>query len=234
MSLTVPPYIVKAGVCGAPVGYEWPEGDKDHILLNTNDEKLGKQMGQTSPRGILALSIGMTEWIAWRFQGNPESAVVLNIAEAMWATMADWRYAKISAYPDFQKGPVGGPLYSAVTLLVGEVAKHVLHDEASWPEAACLSNLCRHVLPNPKAFTDWRRETLTRLAKWHPSADKGIGDGIPRAAMDPATPYSAELASKAVADFILTLNPAKNRYLRPADEMKAKGFVGTPYPMEDR
>jgi hypothetical protein len=230
MPLDLPEYISGSGILDAPIEFEWPEKNPEDVYT-TPDERLAGRMAKTSQRGILALSAGTSEWIAWRFSGHAEILTILNLTEAMWATMIDWRYLKIGAMLDARewRGQVRGPLKATFSLLV-DVALHVFRDEASTPEAVCLSRLAQYVLPHERIFTDWRSQIITRLAKWYPPVEIGIGEPIPRIAIDPTVEYSADLAPAALHDFVRHLNPANNPYLRPTAEMKAKGFEGDPYP----
>ena len=213
------------------ITFIWPAKHPEDVYV-TPDERQETRIAKASPKAVLGFASGCAEWIAWRFHGYGRSGPLLGLIEAMWAWQCDWRYLRIAAMLDHRewRGPVGGPLYSAFSLLV-EVMSHVDENEAETPEVVCLVKLAEYVLPVPQPFAHWKRETVKRLARCHPRADEEEDQGVPvpRLAIDPGFAYKPELASELVAAFVDSLDYRTNGYLRPPDSMLEKGFLGEPY-----
>jgi hypothetical protein len=98
------------------------------------------------------------------------------------------------------------------------------------PECVSLAFLTLHVVPDPKPFKDWRRFAIGRLATLYPlDKENRLGPPVPREALDPELDYKPEMAPQLLSKFLQSLDPSTNPYLRPATEMIADGFDGTPY-----
>src|SRR3954468_22133595 len=110
MALSPPNYIV-SGVQTAPFQYEWDDDNAEDIYLRP-DSRLDAKLHQIADRAEVALTLGIAEWIAWRFREACPDPILLQFIEAVWAGIIDWRY--ISGAEGLSKknwhGPVRGPI----------------------------------------------------------------------------------------------------------------------------
>lgn len=229
-SLTIPPYVSRSGFVEAPITHAWDDADPEPAYLFM-DERLQHRIGKTSDRGVLALSAGFAEWVAWRMSGFSDDPSLLLKIEATWAAIVDWRYLKLweRASSRNWQGPVRGPMWGASDML-RRVIDLTKREQFAFPESVCLSYLVLHIAPDPKPFKEWRRSALGRLSTFYPRDMQNVlGAVLPRQVLDPDFPYKPEKAAEMVAAFIEGLNPLRNPYLRPASEMLDLGFQGTPY-----
>lgn len=112
------------------------------------------------------------------------------------------------------------------------------------PEGAGRADHCvrlvvfaRHVLPKSRhtVLKDWTAAILERIRTHWPMDPKILdenerqGPPVPRAAFDPSVPYDPTMDEKLLREFLASLDPKENPYLRSPAEMKKAGFPGTPY-----
>lgn len=231
--LTMPGYIKESGVVGAPVSYDWNDAFPESHF--PEDERLGHRIAKTRRRGVVALSSGFAEWIAWRFRPLVDTAVLLSEIEAVWAGIVDWRYVRpLATSPnaparDAWQGPERGPVRAAFRLL-SQVVTFVKKSSYPADASSALSNLASYVMPDPKPFKEWRRFAVQRLAELYPTDMKDmLGPAIPREVLDPGIDYKPGMANALLASYLQSLDYEKNPFLRSPEEMMAEGFQGTPY-----
>jgi hypothetical protein len=230
MTLLMPPYIKNAKVADAPINYDWDDDDPEEAYLDP-DERLRHRIGEISDRGVVALSAGFAEWIAWRLSKHSDTKLLFQVIEAVWAGIVDWSYFEQLDAPDFSdwQGSVRGPICAAINLL-DEIIYLITDGQFASPESVCLTQLALHVLPDPKPFKDWRRSTIKRLAAMYPRRpDDRLGTPVPREALDPAFDYKHEMEEELTARFLKGLDWKQNPSLRSPEAMKEDGFEGTPY-----
>jgi hypothetical protein len=231
MSLLMPDYIAGANVTGTPITFEWDDANPDKAYIKP-DEALRNKIDTTSQRGVTALSLGFAEWIAWRFQHDNAHLTLLQLIEATWAGVIDWRYLSTDAprlrWSEWQ-GPVRGPICAAFKLL-RDIVRLTRTKQFASPESVCVSRLALHVLTRPEPFQDWRRFAMLRLAETDPRLQEDtLGKPIPRKALDPDIDYTREKGDDLLADFLGSLDYAANPYLASPENLKSAGFAGTPY-----
>jgi hypothetical protein len=232
MSLSLPDYIRRTGIMDAPIVHTWDDADPEPAYLAL-DERLYNRIGKTSDRGVLALSAGFAEWVAWRLSKVSNDSTLFQIIEALWAGIIDWRYMKPLQRLDRKayQGPARGPLLGAAKLL-RRILDLTKRRQFAFPEAACLSYLDLYVMPDAKPFKDWRRFVIVRLATLYPRDKKDLlGAPVPREVLDPDSVYTPDMAPALLARFLTGLDPTKNPYLRTSAEMIQAGFEGVPYSM---
>jgi len=229
----MPKYIERSGVTGAEAQHKWDDDDPGIFFLE--DERLANRIAKASHRGVIALSAGFAEWIAWRSGKHCPEPVLLQEVEAVWAGIIDWRYvhplgpAKAAPERKDWKGAGRGPVRSAFFLLSQIIA---LVKRGSYPAGAssALSKLALHIMPNPKPYKAWRQFAIERLASQYPFDPKEMqGPPVPREALDPDFDYKPEMARELLAKFLQGLNYMANPFLRSPEEMKSDGFEGIPY-----
>jgi hypothetical protein len=219
MTLLPPAYVAETGAIGAPITHSWDDDDPGLAYLQ-EDERLRHRIRVISPRGILTLSGGFAEWVAWRMQPFDPDPMLLDKIEAVYAASIDFRFWSGRPTPprgEWQ-GPVRGPMWAAADLL-DQIIDLTRRNQFASPETVCLSFLALHVLPDTKLFKNWRRFVIGRLAKFHPDRPgDALGTPVPRNALDPQVPYSPEAADALVVAFIQQLQPSSNPFLNPADD----------------
>jgi hypothetical protein len=231
MALQVPNYIAKAKIVNIPIKHRWDDANFEKAYL-TPDEKLRNRIDMTSDRGVIAVSLGFAEWIAWRFEDDPSHLTLLQLIEASWAGLVDWRYLS-SEVPKLKwkewQGPVRGPICAAYKLL-RDVIRLIRTEQFASPEAVCLSRLTLYVLPKAEPFKEWREFAIARLANTDPNREEDrLGRPIPREAIDPDFDYKPEQAHEPISTFLKGLDYSGNPFLASPERMKKEGFESTPY-----
>jgi hypothetical protein len=243
MPRQAPTYIVSAGVIGAPIKYKWNSdiglGFYDSEVENI---KLYEAIDASNFKAKMAIAVAITEWIVWRFDGHTNLSDAHLRVEAAWASAIDPAYAKdltLQMTKDDDTAPVEGPLELALCLL-GEIdalyanGNIFLASRIVYP-----ARLARHLMPTKKVYDDWLSATLRRTAQIFPRGpkydrktptyDASHEKPVPREFFDSALKYSQTASDAALNTFLQTLDPKQNPYLHTPQEMKAKGFKGTPY-----
>jgi hypothetical protein len=230
MPLTIPPYIQRSNIADEPVTHTWDDDDPEFAYVGL-DQRLQHRMDGTTDRGVLALSAGFAEWIAWRFGKLSSAPMLLYKVEAIWAGIVDWRYLSREPLPPAHDwhGPVRGPVWSAAKWL-DRIVDLLKRKQFATPEAVCLSQLVLHVTAHPDAFKDWRRFAIQRLAKLYPAdAQDRLGPPVPREVLDPDIKYDPAMAPALIDTYLRGLDPSLNPFLAKPADMLAAGFTGTPY-----
>jgi len=233
MNLTLPGFIGRAAVVGAPIQHAW---DQNTTYTFVGDERLAHRIAETSRRGVLAITVAFAEWVGWRLSPDADAGVLLNYVEASWAAVVDWRYLRprhtVPGAPVYLRdwqGPVRGVVISTCNFL-DEVFDGMKPGPPGALSASCLSELALYVMPDPTPYKDWRRFAIGRLATMYPPLPAGdLGPPIPREAMDPDVDYRPEMADELIRARLQHLDPGRNPFLRTPEEMIADGFAGTPY-----
>jgi hypothetical protein len=231
--LVIPEYMARLEIADEPVGYRWNDADPGSI--HRQDERLATIIARTTDRGVVALSCGLAEWIAWRLHKKVNVLVLLNQIEAVWAGIIDWRYLgplhRTGLAPKRREwqGPVRGPVYSTFELLA-DVVWRARKPSYSAEASSCLSALAAHVVPDSKPFLEWRKQIIRRLSSVYPfEARNRVGAAVPREALDPDFDFEPNLTEPLLARFLQSLDYKQNPFLRSPQEMIADGFEGTPY-----
>jgi len=215
--LTMPSYIRRSGIVGAPIQHSWNDADPGSYYAE--DERLGYRIAKTCYRGVVALSAGFAEWIAWRFSPFVSDTVLLLEIEGVWAGVIDWGHlippgpSEHAPAKDWT-GPVHGPIRSAFMLLSQIVA---LAKRSTYPADASssLSKLALHVMPDPTPFRDWRRFAVERLSTLYPfDKDDVLGPPMPRQVLDPDFNYRPERAPELLTKYLTSLDDRSNPFLR--------------------
>jgi hypothetical protein len=236
MMLKIPDYINNAAIVDKPIQHSW--NDKFPSLLYREDERLGDRIDRISVRGVVGLSAGFAEWIAWRFVNLCDDPVLFSYIEAVWAGIVDWRYLRPidqvaeTPYASQWRGPVRGPVCRAFDL-IDRIVRAAMEPRAASMSASGLSQLALAVMPNPGAYKDWRRYIIKRLSESNPAEpDEELGRPLSREALNPGIDYQPEREGDLIADFLEGLSHEKNPFLNSPKEMLEAGFVGTPYQFE--
>lgn len=242
MAYSVPLYLTSASIDDSHLQFTWDDWRASDVFQYNPDGILAKAGGLT-PRAKVVVGIGMYEWIMWRFRSVSEDPVPLQIAEAAWCASVDRTYME---YIEFGRrnwlGPVRGPLWCAMTWLIPLVFSGEHNPEECESGLTYLPRLAMHVLPRPAAFESWLQGTLDRLVQWYPAPpedpfedplnereEERRGPWVAREVLDPEFAYEPERAAELVSRYLRSVDPRSNPFLRSPDEMKRRGFNGSPY-----
>lgn len=244
MPQKAPRYIESAGIIGASIKYKW-SNDLAMSFDDAENVRLYNAIDKSNFKAKMAIGALLTEWIVWRFHGRADLVDAHNRIEAAWASIIDPAYVRgldfeLTDRDDFHdKAIVEGPLEIALDFLAVISSRYIEGSIYLAEPIAKQAMLAQHLMPNKKMFSSWLSDILRRTAKVFPrEADYDEGAGIydashekpvPREFFDPEFKYTDGAAEKALREFLQTLDPGKNPYLRTPEEMKALGFTGTPY-----
>ena len=252
MALTLPQHIAGSGLLANPLSFKW---DDDPWACEFEVPRLDNDIGALYSRAVMAFAVATAEWVIWPLS-HGKDPLFLDFVEACWAAVADRRYLrhvsrefadrigkhyrispKAGTAEDLWRtgelaDPVRGPQFVAIQLLE-LVADRTAPDDNGSMEAVYLSNRVDQVTKKSPAYRNWRRTILDRLQQHHGQTedddDNWLGPAVPREALSPTFAYSADQATLLVKSFLRGLDPARNRFLTPAAEMKKLGFDADPY-----
>jgi len=222
-------YLSRANIQDAHLRYKWDDWDVQAVC-EPEDAALYDRLGRLSHRALMAFTTGCGEWVVYRFEPLSDDDAPRKHMEAAWAGMVDPWYSRYWEPPDrLWLGPVRGPLQLAIIFtLEAKVDAEACGDVAL--SAVRANELTEHVLTDSRPFSAWREHVLQRLEPLYPYRDDDpSGDVVPREALDPGFDFQPELTEKLVQEYLRSLNPQSNRFLRTASEMLENGFGGTPY-----
>lgn len=209
MTMTFPHYI-RAGVDPqAPITFDWDE-ETTNVFLE--DARLAKRVGVGTARGIAALSIGITEWIVYRFSALSNDPMPPVYLEAAWVGLINWDYMNVKHGAKIKDwtGPIRRPLFLAIRTLKENLS---MASRGAFPaeETVYLVFLARHVLTDSKPFLKWLDFALTRMAMHFAGDD--MGTPVPREALDPDFDFKPEQAGELLARYLRTVSASSNPYL---------------------
>lgn len=227
--LQIPSHVLASGHVGAPVSFEW-HGTQDY---NREMPKLLFRFEDVSIRGVLALATGIAEWTAWRFDGLTDYRSPLLFIEAMWAGNAADEYV---VGWDWEREPKLESPVDRALMHTCDILLHVFNrcdpdsgaDASQW--TVYMTMLARHVLPERSRFETWLEAAMARLANDYPRLEGDpLGESVPRVSMEVDRPYDRAHAPRYLDDYLRSLNPAANPFLRKPRDMLRRGFRGVPY-----
>ena len=243
MTLQPPEFVRNSGVVGAPVGYPW-NSDLALQLYAEKDQnpRLYAAVDQTNFKAKMSLGVAVAEWIVWRFAGHLDLTDAIDRIEAAWASAVDPIYARDLSCDmdhDDDQFPVEGALELALCVLGESNARYSKGSIYLAEPVVKLASLAAHLLPDKDIFHAWLSPMVRRLAQTFPRTsdydrvsrkyDASHEIPVPREFFNPSFGYDADAATVAIRNFLQTLDPNRNPYLRSADEIKADGFTGAPY-----
>lgn len=178
MKLSVPTYIERSKINGAPLEFVWK---KDQYEFGHGFSTLGertpivRKLQPISIRGILGLLAASSEWLVYRLAG-PDDPYLSMMVAALWVGSVDPRLVDLSKLP-YPEGaevfgglrgvgktvPAKGPIreYLETVRNCYEIALEFDGAFHSYAESALL--LVNYVMPN-NAYSNWRRACYSRLA----------------------------------------------------------------------
>lgn len=230
-------YIEALNICGLPVDFEGDMPTLD-LLFDQNVSIVDDWMDDATERSKIAFAAAVVEWIAWRLDGLVGDDALHELARALWAAMVDIRYWK--GVHREQPNP-GGPLdwISYATWQEAEALMRLSREGKGSPENVVdLVLLARHVLPKSarSTFKQWLLVVLDKRIGVHWQLDGDprsraarLGALVSREALDPTRPLDEAAMPAQVKALLRKVDWRQNRYLRSPEELRALGYVGTPY-----
>ena len=240
MVMNKPGHIVRAGIAGAKITYQWSEKDTDSIFERENP-KLEDALNKTHFKGNMAIGVAVAEWVLWRLDGHVDLKDAWNRIEAAWASVIDPLYTKeVGDLNGEGRGVKEGPINSALDELNETYFMYQKSDPNIAENAVILILIARHVCPEKKIFDSWLSETLRRLSNQFPmdltyydessdTYDNSYEKPVPREFFDPQLDFVESDSIKLLNNYLKGLNPADNPYLSKSEEMISRGFKGKPY-----
>ena len=235
MTLAQPPYLRDLKISTEALDYEWDDGSHRRYWAKPVPP-LQRKLTRLDDRALVALTAGCAEWVAWRLSSHTDVSVLLEIVEAAWVSIADWRYFGPGDKPlkrfewDRWVGPTQRPLCAASRILIRAVDNATREMDVSY-DAMYLANLAQHLLSKrQREFRQWRDSIIGRLLKTNPANEnRPAGKLVAREAVDPEFDYTPSSAKKLIGAFIESVDPKKNKLLRSPAALRDVGFAGTPY-----
>jgi hypothetical protein len=196
-----------------------------------------------SPRARAVLTMGLYEWIVWRFEGLHTRAEPVQIAEVGWCAAVDPRYMRFFELTRADwLGPIEGPLWCAATWLQRAMSQWHKFPKDVYETLSFLHRLGMHVLPDVARFETWLEVILTRLVEDHPltpddpfqdlfdrKLSQRLGPLIGRNILDPDADREAQVGVSFLAHNLRAAHDAANPFLSSPRDLVDAGFVDTPY-----
>lgn len=196
-----------------------------------------------SLRARMVLSMGLYEWIVWRFEGLHERAEPLQIAQTGWCATVDPRYMLFfELVREEWRGPVEGPLWCAATWLQPAMSQGHLFPRGVYDALSFLTRLGLHVLPNIYRFQAWLQVVLDRLVQMYPltpdnlfedlfdrRVSQRLGPLIGRNVLDPDKEPDVQEGVNFLAQTLRIARDTRNPFLASPDDLKEAGFTEVPY-----
>jgi hypothetical protein len=227
MAYELPHYVRAARIATPEMRYEWDD-TRPRRAYGTGSEYLITELAPLTPRAKIAAAIAVYEWILGRFAPFLDDARPFMFAEAAWAANVSMEYLDyVELDREEWRGPIRGPLWSAVTILSEMM---LLYDEDKEPalRVAQLTNLALHVLPTADAFREWLAFAVARLKELYtvPAEDpfEGLfqqdrgGPLVPREAVDPTVEFSPATAPELVERYLSGVDYVGNYFLQRSEE----------------
>lgn len=234
--LHIPSYIEAADIRGNKIEFQ-ASLSKIDIMFETEVPLVDDAIDLAPERARLAFGAAVTEWIAWRLDGVTDVTDLLHFAEAMWVANVDYRYAH--EIPHAPPANTRGGEYVAYRAWQDLNALFRLCPKGKGKASSCveLTLLARFVLAKAKqtALQDWikfavkeRVSKFWQLKSSGDDAEREQGAPIPREAFDPSVKFAPAKAGNYIRDFLSSVDPSANPYLRSPSELKKLG-IERPY-----
>jgi len=229
MTLALQTHTRSAQNQGPQIRYVWDDWNVEAIE-QPFDRKLYRRLRRLAYRATTAFTIANAEWVVSRYVTMLDDVTPLDYLEAVWAQTIDPLYGQEWDPLDAGwNGPVMGPIRQAL-MWAGNAVENTDEYVDSHDNAAAVVNIARHVLVDATAYEAWADAVLRRLEALYPlNKDDKQGDVVPREVFDPRFNFDQEMTETLLNEYLAALDPGRNPLLRPAEEMLAEGFEGTPY-----
>lgn len=239
-------YLAQSGIDTPSPTPLWNESVEDELLdprlLYDKYPRLADAVHQMTAGAAMALTAAVAEWIAFRFRHEANLTEVRHAVESGFAAAIDPLYSMfndeaLAELPDSQEASQDDTVTAVLEFagyLISTAHYHFTNpDEGSVFDvtiACCV--MAGHVLPPGSVFDGWLQGLLRRLSQRFPAdgaGDEGLGEAVAPQCFDDGPAPDAAGYDRWIAEFLTSLDPARNPYLRPAKAMLERGYVGQPY-----
>jgi hypothetical protein len=221
MTLRPLPPVLAANIADHRLLYDWDEWDV-HQYFDFSDQALEQRLAEVSGRASIALSLAVGEWICHRYSLLSSDPAPMQYLEAAWAEqLLPEQCSPVETDDDEWRGLVRGPLSLVIT--IANDGLFCLDEDDDVPvRAVWMTNLARHLLPEPAAFEKWLAQVLDLLVQHHPKAGSEgeslpddefhLGRPVARELFDTTNPYQPADEARLIAQFLQSVD-STNPYL---------------------
>jgi hypothetical protein len=218
-----------------PADYPWESVHFNGFWAATDEDnpRLMDSLLLISVKAAFALGVGCAEWVVARLEGHIDTTDARLRIEAGWAAAIDPRYANLpepEPPPDAAPRKFASPLFLSMKLL--SYAHELLTGDGEGVRSNTLGQalLVDHITAQHPAFSSWLSESLRKCGSQFPASDVPVEEEppVPRDLFNPGFVWSDDVAARSLQQFVDSLDPARNPYLRTPEEMRARGFTGLP------
>lgn len=219
----IPSYIDSARIQGAPADYAWGTDAFRAIRypLDTEHPRLAAAFGRVNQRAAMLLMAGLAQWIAWRWPAAEGTSDLLMRAQACIAGSLDLRLAHLTEVTEkLSPATDEGPVQLARALLADAWKDYCSDDDwdavNGW--AFRMALLADYVVTNRLALEGWLSAALRRCAHQCPLVDDPVSQQAlaSPALLDPDAEASESALQVGIAQYLSSLSPQRNAYLRSA------------------
>jgi len=237
-----PYHITEARIATDVARFHWDEWNCKQYFWFV-DDAMFERLDRLTNKANTGLTIAIGEWICERFSTLDPDPSPKEYLEAAWAGVVHPAYCKYTETNDDDwRGPIRAPLALTITL-VNDALFGLGYDPHVARRVCWLYNLARHVLPDTRAFETWLEACARRMDQFHGQAVNaqggdeedlfadfpGQGAPVPREAFDPAFAYSPMDAPVLLDEFLRSLRPESNAFLRSLEELSDIEDIPEPY-----
>lgn len=241
-------------ICSAPTDFRW-SGARDHIGPVETVTPLLERLGNTTTCAQVTLCAGVFWWGFTRLSSFSALDHCQELFEAAFAYQVDWRYCDRDQGPTAEVPD--HPAADSALLQLTHFMRAAL-GERSWssyyqPVTSTFhsAHIVQHILPkqNQGMFNEWLNAVVDRIKTHYAKPTEPFkkkkefatpceheaflarhrGPPLPPQVLDLSIPYRPEARETLVREFLQSLDPDKNRYLRSAETMKSMNYLSTPY-----
>ena len=222
--------VEQSGVDRTEIRYTWDDGADPDSFFQELDLVFVARLRPLQTRAVLAVSLGLLEWIIFRFRPFIVDEFPSQFTEASWAAMCNFRYLRPDLVDvDQWEGPIRGVLRETL-LMVYQVLEATVSALEPELDCACIYKLAMHTVPESDQVKDWLDLVIPRLNQLYPRTEEDpVGPPVPRQFINPDDDPNSEEADYLLANFLAALDPGADPCLRRSDELLRIGFEGTPY-----
>lgn len=261
--LTLPKILDQINYTNKKLDYKWAEKDANRFLSQQIiNEKLLDQMCRLNYKAAFGFASAAAEWIYWRFLNwRPEnSGKTLEIAfkstQSHWLGQIDKYYVlqweNSTSYDDVLKDKIERAYWVTQDLISDARFNYADNSPTLYGNATRLLTLARYLSTEKELFDNWLKNCFERAQELFPNKQWPIGEELRRGNMDenydsshdPFIPrefyftegfyYEGADLDKMQQELLSKADYKKNDFLNSPEDMKDKGFQGTPYKYEPR
>lgn len=248
--MKLPDHLLQSPLADLPLQYDWTRIIANSFQANPGEKyrKLFDAIERLGLKVSFALAIACNEWVAARLRKHVDISDALLRIEAAWAATLDWRYARLpmplspgkqaGAPPGSPPNPTAEPVWVALLQLTDGHDAYVTQfrqprGNAVRSTALRAALVAQHVCGAGSGYQDWLSASLRLADARAPRSSQPIDQeaAVARESFEPGFSWDAAAVAASQTRLRASLDPARNPYLRPRDELLADGLTD-PYPQQ--